>query len=89
MEEAPDQYIEELFVPVDAPLGHVEEDAAGVVELGSAAEDLNDLVVGRPVVAEAGLLDPPEKLEGLVGGASAVEDVVDERVVEVGYELAD
>lgn len=44
----------------------VEEDAAGVVELRVAAEDLDDLEGGVGVVGEEpGALDPAVELEGV------------------------
>ncbi|TKY59817.1 hypothetical protein E2542_SST16911 [Spatholobus suberectus] len=69
----------------------VEEDAAGVVEPGVAAEDLDDLEGGvRGVGEEADALDPAVELEGVVGGGGgAVEDVVDEGGVEPRDQGAD
>lgn len=65
-------------------VGVVQEDAARVVELVVAAEDLDDLESGVGGVGEeAGALDPAVEVERVVRGGSAVEDVVDERRVEV------
>jgi len=57
----------------------VEEDAAGVVEFGVAAEDLDDLEGGvRGVDEEACAFNPAVELERVLRRGGAVEDVVDE-----------
>lgn len=81
-----DQGDEHVLVVGEGLLGEVEEDAASVVELGVAGEDLNHLEGGVSVVGEqTGTFDPAVEAEGLVGVVGGtVEDVPDEGAVEPG-----
>lgn len=59
-----------------------------MVEHGVACEDGDDVLVGSLGVAEAGLFDPAEEVEGAFGGGGG-DDGEDEGLGEVGDEAAD